>query len=174
MQLLIVSDSHGNKRILDELVSRYSDKVDAFVHCGDSELSSDDLIWGIMDTVRGNCDFDGGYQDVFVSRKLEYDYLVTHGHHHDVKRTLEQLKATAREENVPFVFYGHSHELKFDYQDGIFFINPGSIQSPRGRLTEPTYCLLKAEGSHLDIQVYTDKHVQLVKMSYHSDKLIKF
>ena len=174
MQLLIVSESHGNKQILNELASRYTNIVDAFVHCGDSELSSDDLIWEVMDTVRGNCDFDSGYQDVFVSREQDYDYLITHGHQHDVKRTLELLKTEAKNENVRLVFYGHSHVLKFDYEDGIFFINPGSIQSPRGNILEPTYCLLKAEGSKLTIDVYNYKHEFLENISYSSNKLIKF
>lgn len=174
MQLLIVSDSHGNRQILDELASRYNNIVDAFVHCGDSELSSDDLIWGLMDTVRGNCDFDSGYQDIFVSRGQDYDYLITHGHRHDVKRTLELLKAEAKNENVHLVFYGHSHVLKFDYEDGIYFINPGSIQSPRGNVLEPTYCLLKVEDSKLAIEVYNYKHEFLENISYKSNKLIKF
>lgn len=174
MRLLVVSDSHGNKQILDDLASRYTDTVDAFVHCGDSELPSNDLIWEVMDTVRGNCDFDTGYQDVFVSRKQDYDYVITHGHRHDVKRTLESLKSTAKEENVHLVFYGHSHVLKFDYEDGIYFINPGSIQLPRGEILEPTYCLLKAEGPLLEIEVYNHKHVHLQNLSYSGNKLIKF
>ena len=174
MKLLIVSDSHGNKQILNELASRYHNKVDAIVHCGDSELSSDDLIWEAMDSVRGNCDFDSGYQDLVVRRDQDYDYLITHGHRHDVKRTLELLKSEAKNENVRFVFYGHSHVLKFDYEDGIYFITPGSIQSPRGNVLERTYCVLKAEGSKLAIEVYNYKHEFLENISYSSNKLIKF
>ncbi|UTW68917.1 metallophosphoesterase family protein [Anaerobacillus sp. HL2] len=38
MKVLIISDSHGLKEELFELLNRYEKEVDAIVHCGDSEL----------------------------------------------------------------------------------------------------------------------------------------
>ncbi|MGP6146271.1 YfcE family phosphodiesterase [Jeotgalibaca sp. A122] len=173
MRILVVSDSHGNKQILNELAEKYGDEVDAFVHCGDSELPSDDLIWEMMDTVRGNCDYDGGYDELFISRKLSQHYAIVHGHRHDVKWSLEPLKDLARKAEVPIVFYGHSHILKFDYKDGIYFINPGSIQSPRGDLRERTYCILSVESNRLVIEVFRHNHEKLESLTFKSDKLIK-
>ncbi|MDE1549239.1 metallophosphoesterase [Jeotgalibaca caeni] len=161
MRLLIVSDSHGNSQILDELASRYLNQVDAFVHCGDSELSSNQLIWSMMDTVAGNCDFDPGFQSLQVKKDLPFPYLIVHGHRHEVKWTLDRLADVAKKEDVDFVFYGHSHILKFDYQDGIFFINPGSIQSPRGELREKTYCILEATSEKVEIRVFNEQHHEL-------------
>lgn len=166
MRLLIVSDSHGNGSILDELAVRYADKVDAFVHCGDSELSSNNMIWEIMDTVAGNCDYDPGFQDKVVRTDLAFPYLIVHGHHHQVKWTKEFLMEEARKASVPLVFYGHSHELRFECQDGIHFINPGSIQQPRGELREKTYCLLEAGTEGIKIKVCTHDHQELPELSY--------
>lgn len=174
MRLLVVSDSHGNRKILDELASKYVGQVDAFVHCGDSELPANDLIWEVMDTVAGNCDYDSGYPDTVVKRDLDYHYAIVHGHRHDVKWSLAPLKALAMEARVPIVFYGHSHVLKFDFEDGVFFINPGSIQSPRGDLRERTYCILNAREGIITIEVFNQDHEKLKQLSFKSNKLIKF
>ncbi|AQS53327.1 hypothetical protein BW727_100935 [Jeotgalibaca dankookensis] len=171
MQLLLVSDSHGDSQILDELVEKYVEEVDAFVHCGDSELSSAYPVWNIVDTVAGNCDFDNGFQDVIVRRNLEYDYAIVHGHYHNIKWSLDPLKELAQEERVSMVFYGHSHVLKFDYTEGVFFINPGSITQPRGELKERTYCILSAHANQLMIDVYNHEHEKLDYLSFKSNKL---
>lgn len=166
MRLLIVSDSHGNSRILDELASIYMGRVDAFVHCGDSELASSNLIWEMMDTVAGNCDFDPGYQEKLVRQDQPYPYLIVHGHRHQVKGTLELLAKEARQEGVHLVFYGHSHVLRFEQEEGVFFVNPGSIQQPRGPLSEKTYCLLEADKEGITIKVFNHKHQELSEYQY--------
>lgn len=164
MRLLIVSDSHGNSHILDELVEKYIDHVDKFVHCGDSELPDNHLVWNIMDTVSGNCDFYADFKDIHIERETAFPYAIVHGHHHNVKWTLEDLKEFAKLNKLSFMFYGHSHILKFDYEDSIFFINPGSIQSPRGLLREKTYCLLEANDTTVKIRVFDDQHEELPEL----------
>lgn len=165
MRLIIVSDSHGNSTILDEIASRYSDSVDGFVHCGDSELSSTNLIWDIMDTVAGNCDFDPNFPDIFLNDSLDAPYLIVHGHRHQVKYTLQYLKEEAKKEQVAFVFYGHSHVLTLNDEDGIFLINPGSIQQPRGELKERTYGLLETSDETVSFRVFNHQHQELPEHS---------
>ena len=36
MKYLIVSDNHGDRQILVDLLAGFSGKVDTFIHCGDS------------------------------------------------------------------------------------------------------------------------------------------
>ena len=165
MRLLLVSDNHGNSQILDELAAKYADKVDAFVHCGDSELSSQELIWEIMDSVRGNTDYDSGFKNMQIKRDVDHPYLTVHGHQHYVNNTLSYLEKLAADENVEFVFYGHTHIMRFDYINGCYFINPGSIQSPRGALREQTYCILDVDEERLSISVYNDSHEPLTDLN---------
>ena len=164
MRLIVVSDSHGNSRILNEIASKYINEVDAFVHCGDSELSSKDTIWNVMDTVAGNCDDDRNFPDVYINDEIEFPYLIVHGHQHGVRYSLEELKQEAKSEGVTFVFYGHTHILKFDKEDGVFIINPGSIQQPRGELREKTYCLFEATNDEVSIRVFNQKHIELPEL----------
>ena len=104
IKILAVSDSHGNKDILNELALRYSNQVDHFVHCGDSELSSSDLIWGIMSTVMGNCDYDYQMNDEYRFQAGSKNVLVVHGHQHSVRSSIAGLKREAEQANVSLVF----------------------------------------------------------------------
>lgn len=38
MKILVVSDNHGDRDCLVDLVNHYEGQVDALFHCGDSEL----------------------------------------------------------------------------------------------------------------------------------------
>jgi len=164
MKILVVSDSHGNKEILNELASRYLNKVDHFVHCGDSELSSDDLIWGIMSTVRGNCDYDYQFPEALRFQAGNLNVLVVHGHHHSVRSSVAGLKREAEQAGAVLVFYGHTHIVKAEQEDGIIFINPGSISQPRGTLMEKTYCVATVEGQTLTVAYYNERHQKMPGM----------
>ena len=63
MKYLVVSDSHGDKAILQKLVTAYAGKVDLMLHCGDSELPVTDEVFKYFKVVRGNCDYDLDLQD---------------------------------------------------------------------------------------------------------------
>ncbi|WP_303220499.1 metallophosphoesterase family protein, partial [Enterococcus asini] len=57
MKYLVVSDNHGDRQILVDLVNHFQEQVDLFIHCGDSELPADDELFAIYQGVGGNCDF---------------------------------------------------------------------------------------------------------------------
>jgi putative phosphoesterase len=37
----------------------------------------------------------------------------------------------AKGENINLVLYGHTHISNTEYDEGIYFVNPGSLSSPR-------------------------------------------
>ena len=164
IKILAVSDSHGNKDILNELALRYSNQVDHFVHCGDSELSSSDLIWGIMSTVMGNCDYDYQMNDEYRFQAGSKNVLVVHGHQHSVRSSIAGLKREAQQANVSLVFYGHTHIAKAEQEEGILFINPGSISQPRGSLMEKTYCIVTLDDQTATVTYYNDHHQEVVDL----------
>nr|WP_319217898.1 metallophosphoesterase [uncultured Trichococcus sp.] len=164
IKILAVSDSHGKKDILNELALRYTNQVDYFVHCGDSELSSSDLIWGIMSTVMGNCDYDFQMNDEYRFQAGDRDVLVVHGHRHSVRDSVAGLKNEAQQANASLVFYGHTHIAKAEQEDGILFINPGSISQPRGTLMEKTYCIVTLDEQTATVTYYNDRHQEMADM----------
>ena len=54
----------------------------------------------------------------------------------------------ARELEAQVVLFGHTHEAFYEYRDGIHFLNPGSLGSPRGPLY-PTYGVIDIQGKSL-------------------------
>ena len=164
IKILAVSDSHGEKDILNELALRYANQVDHFVHCGDSELSSSDLIWDIMTTVQGNCDYDYLLADEYSFRVGGRNVLVVHGHRHSVRDSVAGLKREAELTHASLVFYGHTHIAKAEQQDGILFINPGSISQPRGTLMVKTYCIVTLDGQAVTVSYYNDRHQEMRDM----------
>lgn len=78
LKILVVSDSHGDVSILNDLFLSHQD-FDYFFHLGDSELPSYQLYPFI--SVRGNND----YFDYPISKLIHTkygDFYLEHGNHH--------------------------------------------------------------------------------------------
>lgn len=153
MKFLLVSDSHGDCKILSDLVVRYGDKVDEILHCGDSELDPKDTIWSLIHPVKGNCDY-GNYRLERVVNTENGKLFYCHGHVYGVKLGLHQLVERAKELGVVVVVYGHTHVMDHQVIDGIHVINPGSIRFPRGHYLTPTYALLDWTSDHIEVTFY--------------------
>lgn len=141
MKLIAVSDNHGNTYYMEEILSIYEDEVENWIHCGDSELMEDNPLWQQFKTVTGNMDYAPGFELERIVEYKGYKFLVVHGHKHAVKRSNDELKRRAKEEGASIVFYGHTHMPQAEEEDGILFINPGSLTQPRDR-SVGTYLLM--------------------------------
>ena len=73
--IIVMSDSHGDSLIVEEIRDRYVGKVDAVFHNGDSELRPDSPLWEGIRVVKGNMDFYAGYPERFGDRAwFDQDY----------------------------------------------------------------------------------------------------
>ena len=89
---LIVSDNHGDRAILEQLVDCWKEKVDLMVHCGDSEISSSDSLMQSFVRVAGNNDWHLGYDPDQLVLAGGARFLVTHGHNYGVNSSMTSLK----------------------------------------------------------------------------------
>lgn len=128
MKVLVVSDSHGNNRVLDQVIEKHSD-VDAIIHCGDIEC--DEFVYPNLLTVRGNNDYWGDFPETRVLRLGNYRVLVMHSHQTYFRHRLEYLSNAAIQEHCDLVFYGHTHVASDEVVNGIRCINPGSLRYNR-------------------------------------------
>src|SRR5690554_340611 len=114
MKLLVVSDSHNmvlNSQI--EKISTYG-SFDILIHCGDkykdaykfaSKLNIDRVY-----AVPGNCDIAPSNMSLILTEIIEgKKIIITHGHLHGVKSSIEYIKDYAKEVNADIVLYGHTH-----------------------------------------------------------------
>lgn len=138
-KVLLMSDSHGLTKHIDEIVNRH--EVDVKIHCGDSELSHDAQQLKDFVIVRGNCDWDQAFLEDEVIDLNGLRLLITHGHLYGIKSSLMQLRYRALEAEANIVLFGHSHIAYAEQFDKQLFINPGSIQQPR-KWNVASYCIL--------------------------------
>lgn len=135
MKILVVSDSHNY--VLDSQIERIKEhgNFDMLIHCGDKfkdgEKFADKLNIEMIAQVPGNCDYISDkpliLHEVIEGKKL----IITHGHVHDVKISIERLKSYAKEVHADAAIYGHTHCAQNEVIDNILFFNPGSTIYPK-------------------------------------------
>lgn len=131
MKIIVISDSHGNKKAIDLLFNNY--KFDYLVHCGDGVSDLGDYIYlDNVFAVSGNCDIFSNEVDERIIELGKKKILITHGHRYGVKRDLDKLIARGKELNCNFIFYGHTHNANYISIDNIYVINPGALQKGKG------------------------------------------
>lgn len=146
MKAVIVSDTHGLESILTTIYERHKEEADLFLHCGDSELHTLHPNLSGYKTVKGNVDLpNSGFPDQLVEMASGLTWLVTHGHLDGVYHSLMNLNYKAEMLGANVICFGHTHAAGTESHDGKIFINPGSLNSPRGR-KEKTYAVCEWSG----------------------------
>lgn len=135
MRILVVSDTHRNFDSLYDLLLCEKSRMDLLLHLGDGEQDIDDLraVEPLIPVrfVRGNCDYISTAADTAVVEVEGVRILLTHGHAFDVNHSLERLAAEARRQNTTVALFGHTHRQLCRFENGIQFMNPGSLSKPR-------------------------------------------
>lgn len=165
LKALIVSDNHGDLEVLEELTYIYKNDVDLWLHCGDSEFTASNPIWNFFKTVKGNMDFDYQLASYRKDKLGNQNLLLVHGHKHQLDTSLEYLNELAEEEQSDIIFYGHTHIASIDKFEGKYFINPGSITQPRGKLKVRSYAIYEKNKSGNFISFYNWNHQKMSQYS---------
>ncbi len=148
MKALIVSDTHGRDRGLDEAVMREK-PFDMLIHCGDVEGRE----FYIEAMAECRCCIVSGNNDFFSDLPREEEImisgnrvLVTHGHYYGVSLSLKRLLDEAAVRNCRAVFFGHTHRPVIEEKGGILLVNPGSLAYPRQEGRKKSYAVLETDG----------------------------
>ncbi|MDR2771484.1 MAG: metallophosphoesterase [Clostridiales Family XIII bacterium] len=149
MKFLIISDTHRNLARAGEIIAAAKD-VDYIVHLGDlsadarelSRLTKREIL-----SVNGNCDFDFSDENYKLIETECGRILLLHGHREHVKSGLLSLYYRAVELGCTAVFFGHTHAACVREQNGVTFVNPGSLTYPAGG-AKPSYAVVctRADG----------------------------
>lgn len=132
MKVFLTSDTHGHIDRCKEIISYYGD-FDMILHTGDYKEDGEMIssatghpFYG----VNGNCDGFAGLPYSLIT--LEgYKVLLTHGHKYQVNFSMDRLFYLAKETGANLVCFGHTHRAVSSLEDGIWFVNPGSLTEPR-------------------------------------------
>ena len=153
MKILLISDTHGRTEVLSALLQKHGAEIGMLCHTGD----------GCRDIARYESRFPhikmiavAGNSDYSALSELEYlitletpvktlRVFMTHGHMYGVKRNLDSLRYAALEKKADACFFGHTHNPVVFEQDGILFMNPGSLGFPH-EYNVHTYGLAEVTG----------------------------
>lgn len=130
MRILVFSDSHGYYKNMIKAIEAQP-TAEAVIFLGDGfenfesckELLKDKRIY----MVKGNNDFHCDYPKNQVITEGGINIYITHGHYEYVKSSLGWLLGKAKENDCKLALYGHTHNQKTDYVDGIHLFCPGAL-----------------------------------------------
>lgn len=148
MRIVVFSDSHNNYFALQNIVLGQP-TAEVFLHLGDGEKEFDYLCTNFpfkrMIGVRGNCDWNsmGKTKDIVTLEGKKIFFA--HGHSHGVKSGLDDFKREARGICADIALFGHTHVAMTEYEDGIYYMNPGSIVLPQQG--PPSYGVIDITGA---------------------------
>lgn len=135
MRIGIVSDSHGDVRVFNDMLAvPGAAEAELWLHAGDFASDADDLeLLSGRRVVRvlGNCDlFVDGVYDETVVEVAGHRIFLTHGHLFNVRFDTAMLQEAAREAGADIAVYGHTH-VALEEHGEVTVLNPGSIARPR-------------------------------------------
>lgn len=131
MRILLLSDSHRDVTSLRMIIDKHRE-ADYVVFLGDGEDDFEqvrpDLSGKIVYAVRGNCDWYSSYPEHEVFSVGKVKVYASHGYREAVKYGTDMLLKTADELSCTLALYGHTHEPRLEYRNGIYLFCPGSVK----------------------------------------------
>jgi len=129
MKIGIISDTHGNRRVIDKALKTEPD-VDLWLHAGDYTRDGEYLTKKSpvpVKMVAGNNDvyFGNEYPEELLFDVAGLKIWMTHGHHQRVKWDLKTIAAEGKKLAADIVVFGHTHEATVEYIDSVILLNPG-------------------------------------------------
>ena len=141
MKILVVSDSQGS--IGSILTALDREKPDVLIHLGNGIKDLHDVKFeGQIFACHGNTDFN---VKIPKSGKVSYngcEILYTHGHEFDVQNGTDKLCEFALKQGADLVLFGYTNHAELFEQEGITFVNPGSVRDPQ----TGSYCTITFKG----------------------------
>lgn len=172
MKIAVISDIHGSIEALDSIQKNIVPNIDELWFLGDlyfdyknnedtpknrkiiyewvKEISKDKL----KVIINGNCDYKETTDNEFFYNKstLVKDFLgnkILLEHGHELKD--ENRKEHLIESECNILLSGHTHIGYISIEEGLLFLNPGSVAYPRDEANIPTYILLNDETKTISI-----------------------
>lgn len=157
MRIVVFSDSHNNFFALKNIVAKQS-AANVYIHLGDGERDFDSLVNVFpnktMYNVRGNCDWSSLTPPNGILELCGKRIFYTHGHTFQVKSGLDRLREHAHNIGADIVLFGHTHIALKEYENGVYYMNPGSISRPLSG--KPSYGIVDITGAGIAMNiVYT-------------------
>ncbi len=141
-----------------EVISVNRSGLDLVLHLGDKCTDMFDVRNDFPDVafigVSGNCDYANPF-NVPGENTFNFDgknFYITHGHLQDVNMGIDVLKSKAKQYKSNIVLYGHTHVAKVTEENGVWYVNPGSLCLPRDS-DFGSYAVIKIDNDKVAIDI---------------------
>ncbi len=149
-KILVISDSHGKNDNMYKAMKNLDGYMDLMIHLGDIECNEDLILSDIscpLILVKGNCDTASYYPKQVILKTAGHRMLITHGREYSGEYSLEEMRTTARTNDVDVMMCGHTHVPLVDIGEDVTIVNPGSISKPRQYGHKPTYLVMNIDNN---------------------------
>ncbi len=135
MQIVIMSDSHGNIANIGHVMGFAKQiNADSIIHCGDwnsIEATKKVLEYKIpLYSILGNADINPEVEKLLIRECIKFDQLFLEidlaGKRIGIIHNLETLKTSTMKLDI--LFYGHTHRQLDEVKDGLRIVNPGALE----------------------------------------------
>lgn len=145
MKICVLSDSHGSKKRIKELLDKNS--FDIVFYLGDGLSDVQDYTEPNFKKVCGNCDWESDEPTTRYEVVLGHKIMLTHGHVFRAKLSTLSLSEHAKQNNYQVVCYGHTHKQKNEYENGVLVVNPGAFKNGN-------YAVLNIEKDKIEVALF--------------------
>ncbi|MCL2377067.1 MAG: metallophosphoesterase [Defluviitaleaceae bacterium] len=136
MKILVLSDSHGVTRLMEDVVAKHANDVACVMFLGDCLEDCEKVASKFQDMafhmVPGNCDYHSHLPDELLIKLGDKKIWICHGHNHNLRIGYDGIVSFATAKRADICLFGHTHVPVVFEKNGIVFLNPGSITEPRG------------------------------------------
>ena len=154
MKYLIISDTHGSYTELCCILETEKEiKEVIFLGDGLADIQKAKLDYPDRNftCVKGNCDLWDSVPSMNILTLDKYKVLITHGDGFDVKSSKLGLRRAAIGMGADIVLYGHTHRQYYEYLEGLYLFNPGSVKPEAATGYIPSYGILDTSEGFPDI-----------------------
>lgn len=151
MQIGILSDTHGNRRLMHKTAVRLHEEhqIETFVHLGDDYADAEELQLTGYTVVAVPGLWCPEYANPRVpSRRVEvFDGLEVAMVHADKDLTPRELAAAV-------ILYGHTHVAVAEQRGRSLYLNPGHLKAPRDRGEQASYAVLDISPETVSASIF--------------------
>ena len=163
MKIGIVSDTHRNRELLNDVVDWMIAKrhISTLYHLGDDYPDTEDLFDKGIDIVQ----IPGLYDEVFKNGSVPPTRVENvHGlsillvHSLDKEATHDELIINQ------IILHGHTHKHEMHLIDGVFYCNPGHCKGPMDKHDPATFAVLDIQDETVRAEIFDLKYEVVQEM----------
>ena len=153
MKIGVVSDTHRNKKYLEEVTGWLTkrQRIATLYHLGDDYEDVVDLADQGFEIIQVPGIYDPKYKDSILARKqidniLGLRILLVHFPEKDVTeddRTVSDI-----------ILYGHTHKAELKLEDGLLLMNPGHLKAELDKQFKPSFGLLDVQNETVSAKIF--------------------